>query len=569
MSLEEFYSTNKLDPEFDWVEYTKRFPEVVDFYQPHCKENGIDDAHRLYYHCHKYNYTGYVSKPLPVENLKPCTDNEFALPQRFRDDNFVSAVTVTTGRKQMLDLSIKSWLAFSEIEEVVVVCWNFNTWLDDVESVDSRIKTINVHSTEKFNISKAYNIGIQAARYSRVLKLDVDYILNPYYNMFSNVNLKNNMFITGSDGVKNDFIKGLNGFLFIHKHNFMDVGGYNEHMQGYGWEDSDLQYRLVSAGLKRCTLPEEIIYVYHNPHGDEIRTENYENKNIRRSIVLNMKLTERGANKWLPRFEHISVINLNDVNSRYKQYRYIDPRMNRFAAVDSRVKKLICEDFGLHLNPVGLVNRLYFSFSPGAVGCYMSHYLLWKKMLEDDIDCMLILEDDAHPRDVSEFVKSNVKFSGTYDLVQLNKRTCLNYDGYLTQFNGTESYLLSKSGAEKLINMTHDPSPLQGIHKASPCDGYKDLRPTSYKCYTNELEQNWHVKDCITAPVDKFIGYCTNYNLPDSCRLRVYIDHKIGLLERNGGSRVLSRGYKPVWECTEPEVESMINSEQFMWWETQ
>ena len=50
------------DPEFDEIFYEKFYPMTKDFYQPFCKDNGIDDKRRLFYHYRMYNREGYRNK---------------------------------------------------------------------------------------------------------------------------------------------------------------------------------------------------------------------------------------------------------------------------------------------------------------------------------------------------------------------------------------------------------------------------------------------------------------------------------------------------------------------------
>lgn len=54
ISIQEFYKTHRVDDNFDEVLYSEQYPETKDFYQPHCKANGIDEKHRLYFHCVMY-----------------------------------------------------------------------------------------------------------------------------------------------------------------------------------------------------------------------------------------------------------------------------------------------------------------------------------------------------------------------------------------------------------------------------------------------------------------------------------------------------------------------------------
>lgn len=58
ITIEEFYRTNKVKKSFDEEEYLLKNPEVKDFYQPYCKENGFSEKQRLYYH-YILHYTKY------------------------------------------------------------------------------------------------------------------------------------------------------------------------------------------------------------------------------------------------------------------------------------------------------------------------------------------------------------------------------------------------------------------------------------------------------------------------------------------------------------------------------
>lgn len=60
LSIQEFYENNIVDPDFDETLHLKWKPEAKDFYQPFCKENSIDDKHRLFFH--------YMSHVLPQES---------------------------------------------------------------------------------------------------------------------------------------------------------------------------------------------------------------------------------------------------------------------------------------------------------------------------------------------------------------------------------------------------------------------------------------------------------------------------------------------------------------------
>lgn len=195
-------------------------------------------------------------------------------PSTFYDDEKISVVTAVKDREQMLKISLNSWVNFKEINEIIIVDWDSKNKIDYFENIDSRIKVLRFNDQKYFNISKAYNSGIKKASHSRIMKLDVDYILNPYFNLFKNIKLNKRIFYTGNwelEELDNNlgFIKYLNGFLFVHKNNFEAVGGYNENLENYGWEDNELYNKLYGGGLKRVTIPFDETYIYHNPHSGE------------------------------------------------------------------------------------------------------------------------------------------------------------------------------------------------------------------------------------------------------------------------------------------------------------
>ncbi len=66
----------------------------------------------------------------------------------------------------------------------------------------------------------------------------------------------------------------------VYKEHIEAVGYYDESVENYGVEDCDMFKRLVQHGLKRKTLRFNSynIPIYHNPHNDFYRTENFKEK---------------------------------------------------------------------------------------------------------------------------------------------------------------------------------------------------------------------------------------------------------------------------------------------------
>ena len=211
----------------------------------------------------------------------------------------ISIVCAVMDRAPMLSVSLVSWLRCKEVERFIIVDWSSKDLPDELVayfcSLDERVSFVRVAGKDLFHMSGAFNFGVAHVKSEFVLKLDADHIFNPYYNFFDVHKLGVGEFITGDWQcyvLDNDFgfLKCLNGLLFSRVSDFRAVGGYNEELVGYGYEDHDLYSRLKAYGLVHRLLDVRKLTVYHNPHGNEERVENYAVKDINRSILSNVKI---------------------------------------------------------------------------------------------------------------------------------------------------------------------------------------------------------------------------------------------------------------------------------------
>lgn len=100
----------------------------------------------------------------------------------------------------------------------------------------------------------------------------------------------------------------------------------------------------------------------------------------------------------------------------------------------------------------------------GAIGCYLSHVGVWKKLVESDDDMCLVFEDDISPKidlgKVNTFLKNVMSKEPEWDMIyigyikmSLGTHDILKGDYYkvneLTYC--THSYLVNKKGAQKLL----------------------------------------------------------------------------------------------------------------------
>ena len=276
--------------------------------------------------------------------------------------------------------------------------------------------------------------------------------------------------------------------------------------------------------------------------------------------------------------EKVFVINLDDKKHLYEKFTNLDADVERVSAVDSRQNHYVYKDYGLSLDPVGLTSKFYFSESFGAIGCYLSHYLIWESMINRNISSALILEDDVNIKDVANFIAFHIQFVNPgWDLIQLNTRTPNNFlNPYGTEcnaFNGTECYYLNLNGANKLFSLTHNRDCFQGIIKDRPFGEFQvmgveprySIYPQKFEMYKNEPPQDWTRKDAITCAVDKFIGYCSDPKLPRDKVLSTTVIPAVNLSEE-GLTSDIEPDNNPFWNCPEEELIEKQNSENFMWW---
>ena len=101
-------------------------------------------------------------------------------------------------------------------------------------------------------------------------------------------------------------------------------------------------------------------------------------------------------------------------------------------------------------------------FSKGELGCLMSHYMLWKKIVDESIPVTLILEDDAEPRrdDCLATISKMMEYLPTdWDIFLIgfqfenDNSTWVNehISKVTSRFIDMHSYVLTLEGAKRLV----------------------------------------------------------------------------------------------------------------------
>jgi FkbM family methyltransferase len=224
----------------------------------------------------------------------------------------VSLICACKNRYNALKLSLNSWVMFDEVKEILIVDWSSDEPIDDLLEIDDRIKIIRVDGKEYFNLSQPLNLAASFATGDYILKVDCDYLINPYYNFFEDHMVDQKSFLSGNPSYKNveaanafwdygstidlnslsiieiadyvntysHYFKYLKGLLFVSRENFLKVGGFDEDIQSYGWEDGEIIKRLEKLNLEHKKLSFDY-RIMHIPHPDRKRFEHCKDYDIK------------------------------------------------------------------------------------------------------------------------------------------------------------------------------------------------------------------------------------------------------------------------------------------------
>jgi GR25 family glycosyltransferase involved in LPS biosynthesis len=484
----------------------------------------------------------------------------------------ISLIVACMDRKEHLVETIKSWKDISYIKEIIVIDYSSVVPLIEDPTISSlveekKIRLIRVNGETTFNLGRAYNLAFDFAGCDKILKIDCDHLCvdSSWLDRLDNATYDSHecYFIRGDWR----FGHSLSGFLFCDRRDFVY---YREDLCGWGFDDLDLARRITETKprIKEVLWPDANGFIKHLPHNDVERTRNYPIKdklqtNYDNRLICHQPLHEINrfeyTVKWNPtclnvtykpatKINEVFCVTLKDRENRWEEISKSIPNIRKFQAIDTRKNPTLCEQYGLTVRPSTVSYKIYFKGGNGAVGCYLSHYLIWQQIVKESIPYALITEDDIDTSSVNRFLNDNlINFNG-YDLIQLNKRFSYIKPEHRLMFHGTESYAVSLEGAKKLIKATENPEYLEYVyHNEFPC-----VKETKKKRKIRTIPRIYE-KNSIIAPADKFITMCCDPKCDPEVQLKCLnypcidinpnyavsdIDHKLGHLWQLSGEQI-------------------------------
>lgn len=268
------------------------------------------------------------------------------------NQNRISLITALKNRKEHLEKTLPNWLKFDQIDQIVILDWDSN---DDPLSIvekydDGRIDYIHVSNQSEWILSRAYNLAAQFAKYTHLLKLDADIsIQNEFFEKYK---LSPGIFFAGNwECAKNINDMALSGSFFVSKNDFLGIGGFDERITSYGFDDNNLYNRLeigsiqyqilrviglISYILRKIgviNIPNDNTRIYnkknkridispdtlsHIPHSDELR-------------IRHQKLKLKTFHKQIRKNKYKSIT-VWTAKSKKKEYKIIETSERRYEA---------------------------------------------------------------------------------------------------------------------------------------------------------------------------------------------------------------------------------------------
>jgi len=405
----------------------------------------------------------------------------------------VSLITACKNRNECLKTVISSWIHYKEITEIIIVDWTSDEELKTFIQTDSRIKVVRVQDEQYYIPSQANNLAASFVTNDLILRVDTDYLFNPYYNFFETYEINETNFVSGEpeineDRENNPYYKYLFGLLYITKDNFIKVNGYNENIgRFYSHEDKDIFERLKLAGLKQIKLKNNY-NIIHIPHPDKKRFEHFEGGQVfsgNESAVVDCHVgTNLNNFKQLDNWYVDSVVTWDTklVEERYYEAVKIKnilaklPRINCISLDEcSDRRNILAQEFKKYnVNDINFLISKRFTecddkivgayantLNEGTAGCCVSHLKIIKDWFENSNEQIgFFCEDDLSLETVGywdfdweNFVQSLPSDWECIQLLTIRKdNLSLKCRDRLWNDWGATAYLLKRSYAKKIID---------------------------------------------------------------------------------------------------------------------
>lgn len=160
----------------------------------------------------------------------------------------VDLITPCRNRVEYLRTSLPSWLACDTIQRIIVVDFNSTTpVIDELGDLrGERVTVVRVENESLWRQGRAQNVGLALAEADLVLKIDADVSIVELQSYVDTMVRDPAVFYKGYSKFGTS-----SGLCLAPRRKMRAVGGYHDHMSGWGGDDVDFYRRLGKRRLKR------------------------------------------------------------------------------------------------------------------------------------------------------------------------------------------------------------------------------------------------------------------------------------------------------------------------------
>lgn len=154
--------------------------------------------------------------------------------------------------------------------------------------------------------------------------------------------------------------------------------------------------------------------------------------------------------------------------------------------------EVLAEEFNLSINPQSLTYKLLFSQFPDLIGQYITHFAIYQKIIEDNLNGAFILEDSISTSDLMTFLSLNPDLNENLDISNIA------YGG----ITSLKSYFVTNHGARNILNLLKNVFWLQNAERPMPSwypDSNRDL--DSSDLFLKSDSTIWKQDNAISAPL--------------------------------------------------------------------
>ena len=217
--------------------------------------------------------------PLSVVNTPAASllwgDSSLSTP-RGRSHLPVHLIAACSNRLSALRASLPTWLAVAELSSVTVVDWGSDEPMherlrDELELLDGRLRLVRLTERREWMLPTAVNLALHFLPLdtpSLLLKVDCDTLLHPDF-VAQHPLIEQRFYAGEARKARNENELHLSGVLLVPTLELLAVNGYDERLQSYGYEDTNVVERLRAANL--TPLPLRYQYIQHQKHSDLLR----------------------------------------------------------------------------------------------------------------------------------------------------------------------------------------------------------------------------------------------------------------------------------------------------------